>query len=92
MQHKEYSLDNICTNVRIYINHTWNKIKSNVSEYTHVSSQGYAAKRISLNICEKKKDYVENPALNPFQEDLPRTDFLSQWVEKVNLDIFDHLF
>ena len=92
MQQKEYSLHSLSTNVRILIEQARDKLKSMISEYTRVYLQEHDSAHRSLKNNKKKKRDAGNPEFNPFQEDNLRTDFLTRWVEKVNLDIFDHFF
>jgi hypothetical protein len=58
-------------------------------ECTRISEQVSPSKIASTNTVRTENGH--NSELNPFQEDWQRTDFLARLVEKVNLDIFDHL-
>ena len=90
MPYKEYIPDRSCTNVRYFLIYTWNKIKLKISKYAFIFTQELDQK--NTPIINDTKESEKNPEINPFQEDEQRTVFLSRLVEKVNLDMFNHLF
>jgi hypothetical protein len=89
MPYKEYALQCLSTNVRILLKYSRDKIKTKASESTHISEQESVSDIPAINT--GKEENEKNFDLNPFQEDCQRTDFLARLVEKINLDIFDHL-
>jgi hypothetical protein len=89
MPDKQYPVYCLRTNVRILFEQIRNRIKTKVFECTRISDHEAVSKLPA--IYSDRKENEQESELNPFQEDCQRTDFLIRLVEKIKLDIFDHL-
>ena len=92
MQNEGYIVYRICTNVRDYLDWILTKIKPVIIVKSRIRDEYDKNKPLASKTEQKVKESLADPLLNPFQSESPRTDFLVQWINQVNLDIFEDLF